>query len=72
MGGENDIEALNDPFFSLDDNSICGDSIGNYVVEFASNVCIYYERESSKIPLYVPTLLKFQAFVHDMLWYPET
>jgi hypothetical protein len=66
---ENYIEALDDPFCLLDDNSICGDSIGNYVVKFASNAYNYYERERSKSPLYVSTLFKMQAIVHDMLFY---
>jgi hypothetical protein len=69
---ENDIEALDDPFFSLDDNSICGDSFGNYVVEFASNAYNYYEMERSKSPLYVTTLFIMQALVHDILCLPQT
>jgi hypothetical protein len=64
-----DIEALDDPFSPSDDNFIYGDSIGNYVVEFASNACNYYERGRSKIPL---TLLKIQASGHDMLWLPKS
>jgi hypothetical protein len=67
---EQDIEDFNDPFLSLDDNSICGDSIGIYVVKFASIACNIFGRGRSKSPLYVPALFKLQASSHDMLWLP--
>jgi hypothetical protein len=51
-----DIEALDDPFCSLYDNYICGDSVGIYVVKFASNACNIYERVRSKRPLNVPMM----------------
>jgi hypothetical protein len=68
----NDIEALDDPFWSLYDNYICGKSTGNYVVEFASNACNIYERGRSKSPLYVPILFRMQVSDHDILWLPKT
>jgi hypothetical protein len=63
---ENDIDEIDDPLCSLDDKSLCGDSIENYVVEFASNACNYYERGRNKSPLYVLTLLKLQAYDNYM------
>jgi hypothetical protein len=61
----NDIEALDNPFFSLDDNYICDNSIGNYV-EFASIACNIFERRRCKRTLYVTTLFKMQEYDHDM------
>jgi hypothetical protein len=46
----NDIEVLGDPFCWLDGNSICGDSIGNYVVEFASNALQYIFFKEEEVP----------------------
>ena len=68
----NDINEIDDPLCSLDDKSLCGDSIENYIVEFASNACKYYERGRNKSPLYVSTLFKMQAIDYYMHWLPQS
>jgi hypothetical protein len=42
---ENDIEALDDPFFSLDGNSICGDSIGTVLLSLPLILAIIMREE---------------------------
>jgi hypothetical protein len=41
---ESDIKQIYDAITSLDDWSLCGDSIQNYVVKFALDACKFYER----------------------------
>ena len=69
---ENDIKEIDDALCSLDDWSLCGDSIENYVVEFVSNASKYYERGRYKSPLYVSILFKMQASDHYVYWLPQS
>ena len=57
-----DIKEIDDTLSLFDDWSLCGDSTKNYVVEFVSNACNYYERRRNNSPLYVFTLLKMKAY----------
>jgi hypothetical protein len=68
---ESDLIEFDDPLCSLDDKSLCGDSIQNYVVMFNFNACNYYERGRDKNPLYVSMLFKMQAFDYYMHWLPQ-
>jgi hypothetical protein len=63
-----DIKEIDDAIRSLDDWSLCGDSIQNYVVKFAFDACKYYERGRETSPLYVTTLFKIQATHPYMHW----
>ena len=69
---ETDINDIDDTLCSLDDKSLCGDSIKNYVLEFTFDACNYYERGRNKIPLYVSTLFKMQATDYYMHWLPQS
>ena len=60
-----------DPLCSLDDKSLYGDSIQNYVVMFNFNACNYYERGRDKNTLYVSMLFKMQAIDYYMHWLPQ-
>jgi hypothetical protein len=66
---ESDIKEKDGHLFSLDDWFLCGDSLKNYVVEFVSNACKYYER-GTKSPLYVFTLYKMKDSEYYMHWLP--
>jgi hypothetical protein len=68
---ESDLIELDDPLCSLDDKSLCGDSIQNYVVMFNFNACNYYERGRDKNPLYVSMLFKMQVIDYYMHWLPQ-
>ena len=68
---ESDLIEFDDPLCSLDDKSLCGDSIQNYVVMFNFNACNYYERGRDKNPLYVSMLFKMQAIDYYMNWLPQ-
>ena len=68
---ESDLIEFDDPLCSLDDKSLCGDSIQNYVVMFNFNACNYYERGRDKNTLYVSMLFKMQAIDYYMHWLPQ-
>ena len=69
---EDEIDCeFDDPICSLDDKSLCGDSIQNYVVMFNFNACNYYERGRDKNPLYVYMLFKMQTIYYYMHWLPQ-
>ena len=68
---ESDLIEFDDPLCSLDDKSLCGDSIQNYVGMFNFNACNYYERGRDKNTLYVSMLFKMQAIDHYMHWLPQ-
>ena len=68
---ESDLIEFDDPLCSLDDKSLCGDSIQNHVGIFNFNACNYYERGRDKNPLYVSMLFKMQAIDHYMHWLPQ-
>ena len=69
---EDEIDCeFDDPICSLDDKSLCGDSIQNHVGIFNFNACNYYERGRDKNPLYVSMLFKMQAIDHYMHWLPQ-
>ena len=68
---ESDLIEFDDPLCPLDDKSLCGDSIQNYVVMFNFNACNYYERGRDKNPLYVSMLFKMQAIDYYMHWLPR-
>ena len=65
-----DVKEIDDTISSLDDLSLCGDSIHNYVIESTFDACKYYERGRDKSPLYVSMLFKMQATGHYMHWLP--
>ena len=69
---ESDILELDDPLCSLDDLSLCGESIQNYVVKFTYDACKHYEGGRDNSPLYVSTLFKMQATENYMHWIPQT
>jgi hypothetical protein len=48
-----DVKEIDDTISSLDDLSLCGDSIHNYVIEFTLDACKFYERGRDKSPLYI-------------------
>jgi hypothetical protein len=68
---ESDIIELDDPLCPLDDLSLYGESIQNYVVKFTHDACKNYGRGSNKSPLYVTTIFKMQATDHYMHWIPQ-
>ena len=65
-----DVKEIDDTISSLDDLSICGDSIHNYVIESTFDAYKYYERGRDKSPLYVSMLFKMQDTGHYMHWLP--
>ena len=67
----NDINEIDYTLCSLDDRSLCGDSIKNYAGEFTINACKYNERGKNKSPPYASTLFKTQSSDYDMHWLPK-
>jgi hypothetical protein len=65
-----DVKEIDDTICSLDDLSLYGDSIHNYVIEFTLDACKFYERGKYKIPLYIFMLFKMQATGNYMHWVP--
>ena len=65
-----DVKEIDDTICSLDDLSLCGDSIDNYTVESTFDACKYYERWRDKSPLYVSMLFKMKATGYYMHWLP--
>ena len=47
------FRCINDPLCSLDDLSLCGESIQNCVVKFTYDACKHYEGGRDNSPLYV-------------------
>jgi hypothetical protein len=57
---ESDTIELDGTLCSLDDNSLCGESIQNYEIKFTFDACNYYERGRDKSPLYISMSFKMQ------------
>ena len=66
-----DLKEIDDTICSLDDLSLCGDSIHNYVVESTLDACKFYERGRDKSPLYISMLFKMQPTDYYMNWLPH-
>jgi hypothetical protein len=65
-----DLKEIYYTISSLDDLSLCGDSIHKYVLEFTFDACKYYERGRDNISLYNSMLFKMQATDYYIHWLP--
>ena len=60
-------DKFNDPLYAQKFTKL--PQSNNYIVNFASTICNYYERGGDKCPLYVPNNFKLQTPTDNMHWF---